>query len=194
MQDHFATLRELDRVVEQVEQDLPHPGHVAHHGVGNALVHGVGDVEAFLGRSGSDEAQARLDALAHVERNVLDRNLARLDLGEVQNIIDDGKERVPAVADDFRVLLLLSCELCVKEEAGHADDGVHRRADLVAHGGKECRLRLVCLFRGDARLLGLFGGGRKLRCPKLHALFQGAVEHDAIHRACSLVGDGCKQA
>ena len=48
-------------------------------------------------------------------------------------------------------------ELGVQQQAGHADDGVHRRADLVAHVGQEgalgprggfgfCALGLLRLF------------------------------------------------
>ena len=56
------------------------------------------------------------------------------------------------------------------QHVDHAEHAVHRRADLVAHGGEECRFRLVGglgfgtrLLGGVARDLGgLLGGGERL--------------------------------
>jgi hypothetical protein len=50
------------------------------------------------------------------------------------------------------------------EQVGHADDGVHRGADLVAHVGQEGALGLV------GRLGGLLGGGQ----------FGGALGHHVL--------------
>ena len=49
----------------------------------------------------------------------------------------------PDDADRLGVLALLVVELGVGQEAAHADDRVHRRADLVAHRGQEGALGLV---------------------------------------------------
>ena len=62
-----------------------------------------------------------------------------------------------ASADDLtisQVLALLGGEVGVEHELGHADDAVHRRADLVAHVGQELALRAV------GRLGGLLGGSQ----------------------------------
>ena len=65
-----------------------------------------------------------------------------LDLGEVEDVVDDAQQRVAARADDLGELALLGGQLGVEQQAGHADDGVHRRADLVAHRREEGALRL----------------------------------------------------
>ncbi len=74
--------------------------------------------------------------------------LARLDFGEIQNIVDDGEQRVAAHADGFDKALLLFRQGRFHQEAGHADHGVERRANLVAHLGEEFGFRLGCIFGG----------------------------------------------
>ena len=48
--------------------------------------------------------------------------------------------------------LLLRRQLGVAQQRGHAENAVHRRADLVAHGGQEARLGAVGRLRLLARL------------------------------------------
>ena len=61
----------------------------------------------------------------------------------------------PRVADGVGVVALLVVERRVEQQAAHADHRVHRRADLVAHGGQERALGLVGGFGRGARLLRL---------------------------------------
>ena len=46
----------------------------------------------------------------------------------------------PRAGNGLQVLALLGGQLAAAEEVGHAEHAVHRRADLVAHGGQEPRL------------------------------------------------------
>ena len=50
-----------------------------------------------------------------------------------------------------QVIALALAELGIECQPRHADDGVHRRADLVAHVGEESAFRLI---RRDRRILG----------------------------------------
>ena len=52
-----------------------------------------------------------------------------------------------------RVLALLGVQVGVEQECGHADDAVHRRADLVAHVGEELALRGVRRLRLQRELV-----------------------------------------
>ena len=73
---------------------------------------------------------------------MLELELSRFDLREVENVVDDGQEMVAAGPDRLRDLSLLVVERRVREQRRHADDGVHGRPDLVAHVGEELRLGL----------------------------------------------------
>ena len=139
----LAPLGELHRVREQVQEDLAQARHVADDGGGSAVAEQIGQVEALLGGPGRHEVERPLDALAQIERLRLQLEPPGLDLREVEDVVDDGQERVAALADDLRVLALLVGQRGVQEQPAHPDHGVHRRPDLVAHRRQERALGLV---------------------------------------------------
>ena len=128
----------------------------------NVALEHVGDVELLLGRARADQVERRLDALAQVERMRLDVHPAGLDLREVEDVVDDRQQRVAGVADGRGEVALLVVERRVEQQAAHADHGVHRRADLVAHRRQERALRLVGGLGGGARFLRLLEQARVL--------------------------------
>ena len=154
---HFAGVGELDRVADQIEQHL-----------GQLLL--VAVASRHVGRHVELEAQVllrrqRLDRAVHLVNHVLHRiigerqlELARLDLGEVEHVIDQA-EQMAAVALDAlehgqRLLRRLAVD-AVEDQLGVADDGVERGAQLVAHVGEELRLVLARLRELPARFLDL---------------------------------------
>ncbi len=147
---------ELDRVAQEVDQDLAQPRGVAldhgrHRGIDPAA-----DLQPLARRLGGEQVDRLLHAGAQGERGGLDGELAGLDLREVQNVVEQGEQRLAAAADRLQVFALLGGERGAGEDAGHADDRVHRRADLVAHVGQELALEpvgAVRLLLGRARLL-----------------------------------------
>ena len=111
-----------------------------HRSTGTSALHEADQFQALgLGAFGQDFDGA-LDRLADVEVEHLERELARLDLGEVEDVVDDGQQRVRAGLDRQREVALLDVELAVEQQAAHADDAVHRRADLVGHVRQELAL------------------------------------------------------
>ena len=66
--------------------------------------------------------------------------LAGLDLGEIQNVVDDAEQGVGRDFDDLQVFALLGRQFGVQRQFRHADDAVHRGADFVAHVGQEFAL------------------------------------------------------
>ena len=92
---------------------------------------------------GAHQVERRLHAIAQVEGLRLDVHAPGFDLREVEDVVDDGQQRVAAVADGGRVVALLVVERRVEQQPAHADDRVHRRADLVAHGRQEGALGFV---------------------------------------------------
>jgi hypothetical protein len=81
------------------------------------------------------------------EVDLLDAQAPRLDTGKVEDVVDDGQQRLGGGLDRLQVFALLASDLGVEKQIRHADDAVHRRADLVAHVGEEVAL-------GPARRLG----------------------------------------
>ena len=64
--------------------------------------------------------------------------------------------------DSARVLLLLGVETSIEQQPVHADNAVHRRSDLVAHGRKEVGFGAVGAFRFVLQALQFTGGVRTL--------------------------------
>ena len=91
------------------------------------------------------------------ELGVVELELAGLDLGEVEQVVDHLQQGVGRGLDDRQVLPLLGGQRRVEGELGHAEDGVHGGADLVADVGQE-------LVLGPARRL------RRLLGPPQHLL------------------------
>ena len=70
-------------------------------------------------------------------------DLSALDLGEVENIVDQGQQGAPAVLGDFDVMALVRSQVCLQQQLDHANDAVHGGADFVAHVGQEAALGAI---------------------------------------------------
>src|SRR5947209_4753548 len=90
--------------------------------------------------------------LAQGERDGLDLQPPRLDLREIQNIVDDRQEGGARGLYEIEVLALLRRQSRLQSELGHPDDGIHRSPDFVTHVSQKLRLRQV---RGLGRPLRL---------------------------------------
>ena len=112
----------------------------------------AGQLQALLVRPQGEGLHRVAQGVAEVELGRVEVELARLDLREVEQVVDHHEERLGRGPDDLEVLALVGLERRLQGELGHADDGVHRRADLVADVGQELALGLVGRL-GD--LLGL---------------------------------------
>ena len=73
----------------------------------------------------------------------VERQPFRLDLGIVQNVVDDDQKRLTRGFDGFGKQPLFLGQGAVAQQFRHAHHAVHRRADLVAHIGEEGRFGAV---------------------------------------------------
>ena len=150
-------MSEFEGVVHEVGEDLPHPRGIAGHSQGRRRIHEDAQFHTLgLGL----HAQHGLHILHHrkeVEVQGLEDQLPRLDLGEVQDVVDEREQGLAAGADGVCVLALFLAQGRVQQQAGHADDAVHGRADLVAHVGQELALEARQLQRPIPGL-GQFAG------------------------------------
>ena len=106
-QDDLAVLRELDGVAHQVDQDLPQAPEVAHQAIGNIGVDPTGQFQSFLGRLHRQRLTGAADAFPQAEIDALQFQLARLDLGKVENVVEQSQQRVGRVLDDLQEVSLL---------------------------------------------------------------------------------------
>ena len=160
-QAHRTPLGELQGIVHQVADHLAEPHRVGIY-LRQARIDESRKIEALLARALGEQAGHVLCQHVDVDRKAFELELARLDLGEVENVVDDGEQALARPRDHVGEALLAARQLRLHEEIGHHHDAIHRRADFVAHRREEVRLRPVRGFGGVARDTQVGGSGLDL--------------------------------
>ena len=96
----------------------------------------------------SDRVADHLGDVAHILAQLIGPGL---DLGHVENVVDELEQMLAAVVDVAGIVAVArfvdGAQQLVLDDLGKADDGVQRRPQLVAHVGEEHRLGAVGVFR-----------------------------------------------
>ena len=138
--DDVAALGELDRVADQVGQDLPQAAGVAvAAGVepGRDVAHQL--EPATVGRQ-PEQLDGVLDHGPDIELELLELQPSGLDLGEVEDVVDHGEQALRRGPHRGREVALPRQQIGREQQLGQAEHAVHRRPDLVAHVGQELGL------------------------------------------------------
>ena len=137
-----AVRRELDRVGQQVEDDLFEPQLVRLD-----LADVVGDLDldgdAVCGGALADHRQRVFECAGNREDARIERHLARFDLGQVQDLVEQLQQMaagVPDVAQVFLLPLVDLAEHALQQHFREADDRVQRCAQFMRHARQELRL------------------------------------------------------
>ena len=111
------------------------------------------DLQLLGPHLGRDHLDHALDQGAQRKGFILQRDLAGLDLGEVEDVADEGEQGLAGDLDAGRVLLLPRVQGRLQEQAGQAQDAIEGDAQLVAHRGQERRLEAAGALQFQVRLL-----------------------------------------
>ena len=158
---HLAPIGKLDRIADQVCQDLPQPRRIAdqrrrqaHRNKGRKLkplrINRIG--------KGFDDV---LNQIAQIERRLLQLDLAGLDLRDVEDTVDDLEQHLGRAAGRLEIVLLPRSGFGVAHEFQHAENTVHRRAQLMRHVGKKLGLGVVGRLGFQHALMRLLPGSDK---------------------------------
>jgi hypothetical protein len=137
---------ELDRVGDQVDQDLPEMDDVAAESEGQVGIDPQPDRQPLRIRLRNEDGAGGRQLQMEIEFGLLARDLPGLYLGEVEQVVDQPEQRAARCGDRPHHVLLLRLQGHGPEQIGHADDPVERRSDLVAHVGQEAALGAACLL------------------------------------------------
>ena len=95
--------------------------------------------------------------------------LVGLYLGKIENVVEDPQKRRRRLMHLVEIVTLTTIKLCLQHQPGHAQNGIHRRADLMGHIGQKLGL-------GPGGRFGqLFGMGHL----SLHLLVLSDIHHPA---------------
>ena len=146
----------LDRVAQDVRHDPPE----VHRAADQARVRGAAvrlhDLDtAALGLLDDGVVDAPRD-LAQVERQVLEHDLARLELVHIEHLVDEFEQDICRLADlGAAVVAFGQVVAAALGDVEHADNAVEGRADVVAHAQQKVGF-------GPVRALGVGLGGDQL--------------------------------
>ena len=133
----------LDRIAGEIEQHLPQPCGVADHFRRQPLVDIGRDFELPGLRSRRQQFGDVLDQCRKRERAMFEIDLAGFDLGIIEQLLDQGQQRVARGFHRLGIGHLLGRQRRIQQQSAHADDAVERRANFVRGHGKETRLGAV---------------------------------------------------
>ncbi len=160
-QAHGALAGEFERVADQVEQDLPHPVRVQRHEFGKLAPGDEIQRQALSLRLRREHQKGVVREVDRSHRSRRELELAGLQLGEIQDVVDDRQQRLAGRQDAVQVASTnLVQTRAFRQQVGEAQDRGQRRADFVAHIGQELALR----GRGG---LGLLAGLSQIRFQQL---------------------------
>ena len=186
-------LGELDGVAEEVDEDLAEARGVADHHARNRGVDAVGKSEALVAGAVGDEVDGLGDAGGDVVGLALELDVAGLDLGIIEGVVDDDEQGFARELDGAEQLALLLAERGAVEDLRHADHAVERRADLVAHRGEEGALGGVGGLGGAREAPGFLDGGLQLEVGAAE-VFLGGADGGFLPAALGDVGEDAEDA
>jgi hypothetical protein len=149
--------RELDAVGEEIEADLPHcplvrpqPRHVR--------LEQLVDGDAAVAGAQLEQVVAVLDHARERYRLLVELIAAGLDAREVEDLVDEVEQMHAGIMDVGGIVLVgrhrMRPEDLALHHLGEAEDGVERRAQLMAHLCEKARLGDVGGLGAAARLVG----------------------------------------
>ena len=142
-----APFGELDRIVGQIDQDLTQPARISCQPGGHPGIPGKSQGQPLGGGLVRQEVLDLAQHRCQLEVHPLQFHLARFEFGSVQHVVEHAQEMFGGRKNLAQGSAAARVGIILQGQVGHADDGVQRSPDLMAHVGQEVRL-------GFCRLLG----------------------------------------
>src|SRR5476649_1628444 len=103
----FTMLREFDAIAREVQNNLAQTNWISDHEFGHVRPDNTAHTEALPARRNRDQLHGILNSGAQAERNHVQIELTRFDLGKVQNVVDHGQEGIGRAFHGIQVVALL---------------------------------------------------------------------------------------
>ena len=151
----MPTIRELDGIVEQIQQDLPEARLVSRKRVRQDAGDFDIDVECLGAGVAPNDGGALLRQGFGSEGQSLELDRPCFRLRKVQEVVDDRQESGARGSDELGMALDADRQFTrIEHEIREADNAVEGRPDLVTDDGQEIAFRLAGLFGRALRSFG----------------------------------------
>ena len=137
---NLAFFGELQGVAEQVYDHLAETGWIGGGSFRNVGTDLAGELDAFLRRPQRKRPNGFFHQPGQIEFDGVHFQLARFDLGEIQNVVDDRQQRVRGGFGGLEKLALFAGQAGIQRQVDHSRHAVHGSANLVAHIRQELAL------------------------------------------------------
>src|SRR4051812_43771261 len=143
--DRATLFGELDRVGQQVDENLPQLLEICVHGeLGGAAARL--EAHPFREEQRSGRLGNELEYTRERDRNHIEAHVVRVELHQVQDVVDEAEQVMLAALDSVEYVPLRLGDWAMNpelEQLGVAADGVQRGAQFMAHRREKLRLHLV---------------------------------------------------
>src|SRR5205085_1879213 len=146
-QRYLTLIRKFDRISDKVDQYLVQSVRITLQPLRYPIVYLQLEYQPFFLNT---MVKKRTDIGNHIlqpEIDLFNGELARLDLGKIEYIVDNDQQAVDRSAYDTRKFFLLRRKLRLQQKIGHTLDPIHRRPDLMTHIRQELLLHLPRIIR-----------------------------------------------
>ena len=139
----MAALGKFDAIANQIEQHLFQAQGIAAEVVIARLRCSDAQRDLFLLCVKRHDRGHLVEHVREAKWQLCNFNAPRFDLGQVEHIVDDRQQRPASDADSAHQLAGIGGQMRFFEQIRDADDRIHRRAQFMAHVGKEGALGQV---------------------------------------------------
>ena len=140
----MALACELDGVCQKIGENLANSQRIAqkHPGIAEQMrmFYIKKKMYAFFRGPLANQQHRMGKNILQPEFNSFQAEFSGLNLGKIQNIIDDSQKRLRRLLDFMHIIPLVFIQIGFERKIGHTDNCVHRGSDLVAHIGQKERL------------------------------------------------------
>ena len=136
-----AGFREFERIADQIVEQL-FQAHLI--GIEQALIVGLDrdcQLNLLVSRRHAPKPLHIIRQLGWGEGLGIETHPASLDLGEIENIVQQSHQNMPGIVDDPGIFGLFLIQLCAHQDLRDAEYAVERCADLVTHRGEKFGFR-----------------------------------------------------
>ena len=109
---HVAALSELDSVIDEVYEDLPEAQRITHEVRRDVVLRGDEELEILFVCLLADDVRQIVENVFELEVGFLDVELTGLDLGEIEDVIDDAEQRLRGRLHLVEVVGLFRGQIC----------------------------------------------------------------------------------